>query len=127
MASENYAGYDPKTMLPAGKAASQFTHRDITGLPIEVLDSSKKEAEGVFRQKKPKSYMPQIPRDVMHVQPKKGLWRTGNEDLIQQISASRADSDSLRFTRMVRTQPPGAVLSPDGAFYVLPDPDTKGQ
>jgi hypothetical protein len=131
MARDGYAGYDPVTMLPAGKSAGDFTQRDITGLPIEFRDEKKAPEPGVIRQKKPNAIMSQLPRGLTPVTPKKGIWRTGDEEMISAISASRASTDIFitpdTFTRVTRHAPEGAELAPGGKFWVMPDPSSKGQ
>jgi hypothetical protein len=135
-ASENYAGYDPVTMLPAGKKRGEFTLQEQMGIQFSIKDGTKDVKQNTtlehsWRQKKPNMYAPGIPRDAQ-LRVKKGLWRTGNTKMMEAISASRAESGTQFVPNALynhyaysREAPPGAVKSNDGEFFVLPTVDFK--
>lgn len=132
-ASANYSGYDPQTMLPMGVAREDFTKLEETGIPYKFVDDTKPVEENTrlkyaFRQKAPKIAF-QLPNDLFPVSAKKGLFRTGNRELINAVSASRREGGEplvtkQTFRRLTQHAPRGAVLSPDQAYFVLP---TAGQ
>jgi len=126
----SYAGYDPVTRLPANKAVSEFSVAETVGVPWTAVDANKEakantQMSQAFRQKKPNMNAGTVPKDS-HVGVRRGLFRTGNTELIQAVSASRADSgDKLYaqdFRRITRDLPRGATFSKDGQFAVLPGP-----
>lgn len=129
-ASGSYAGYDPVTRLPAGKSIDQMSIAEQTGIPFVAVNASNDVTKNTnlshaLRQKKPNLFAPGVPRDA-NLRVRRGVFRTGNTDLITAISASRAESGSIvspnDFRRVTREAPLGAQLSPDGKFYTLPDP-----
>ena len=133
-AKGSYAGYDPLTMAPVGVDPTQYTMQEITGIPFKFRDHNTAVAEHTklvhsFRQEMPNLDAPLVPRNA-GLREFRGVFRTRNVPLIQQISASRAESGMTitqeTFNKLTRNPPRGAELSPDGKFYVLPDPTLNG-
>jgi len=136
-ATATYAGYDPVTMLPAGKKRGDFTLQEQMGIAFNIADQNKEvkqntNLEHAWRQKKPNMFSSGIPRDAQ-LRVKKGVWRTGNTEMMQAISASRAESgvqfapqQMFNHYSYTRDIPQGAVKSTDGDYFVLPDPFKTG-
>lgn len=133
-ASGSYAGYDPVTMLPMGVALEDFDLQHKTGIPYKFVNPQKDVTENTkltqaFRQKPPKAAVA-LPYNLFPVKAKRGLWRTGNQELMQAVSASSMSGVGEPlvtpdvYRRHSMHAPPGATRSPDQNYYVL---DTQGQ